>query len=110
MNYTTPDNITFPTKRTTYNFDGVSPENITIETKNNDSSYGEIIYFYDGFANPVQIKTRFNPNVQITQNYLYDNKFRIIEEQALLLRHILNCLIQLQIALICAIIMIHWIE
>jgi YD repeat-containing protein len=80
--YTTPDNITFPTKRTTYNFDGVSPENITIETKNNDSSYGEIIYFYDGFANPVQIKTRFNPNVQITQNYLYDNKFRIIEEQA----------------------------
>lgn len=80
--YTTPDNVTFPTKRTNYSFDGISPENITIETKNNDSSYNEIIYFYDGFANPVQIKTKFSSNVQITQNYLYDSKFRIIEEQA----------------------------
>lgn len=78
----TPDNSTFPTKRTNYSFDGVSPENITIEVKNNDSSYSEVIYFYDGFANPVQIKTKFNPSVQIVQNYLYDNKFRIIEEQA----------------------------
>lgn len=79
--YITPDNAAYPTKRTNYSFEGISPENITIETKNNDSSYSEVIYFYDGFANHVQIKTKFNSNVQITQNYLYDGKFRIIEEQ-----------------------------
>ena len=28
--FTTPDNITFPTKNTTYNFDGISPESIIL--------------------------------------------------------------------------------
>ncbi|HOF44522.1 MAG TPA: DNRLRE domain-containing protein [Candidatus Pacearchaeota archaeon] len=80
--FITPDNSTFPTKRTTYNFDGISPENVVIEMKNNDSSYNEVIYFYDGFANPIQIKTKFNPSAHIVHNYLYDSRFRIIEEQA----------------------------
>ena len=79
--YITPDNVTLPTKRTTYDFDGNSPERIVVETKNNNTDYSESIYFYDGFANPVQIKLKYSSATQIIQSYLYDNKSRIKEDQ-----------------------------
>jgi len=75
------DSVSYPTKRTTYDFDGVAPEKITVETKNNDSYYSESSYFYDGFSNPVQIRLKYDNNLQIVKNYVYDSKFRIIEEQ-----------------------------
>jgi YD repeat-containing protein len=75
------DSLTYPTKRTTYEFDGSAPEKITVETKNNDSSYSEIIYFYDGFSKIVQAKIKYDSNKQIVKSYIYDNKSRVIEEE-----------------------------
>ena len=77
-----PDTESIPTKRTSYDFDGISPERIIVETKNNDTSlYSEITYFYDGFSNPVQIKSKYNTSHQIGRDFAYDAKFRIIEEK-----------------------------
>jgi YD repeat-containing protein len=76
-----PDTPTFPTKRISYNFDGTTPESIIVETKNNDTFYSASISFYDGLSNPVQIRMNFSSTTQIVQNYLYDNKSRIVEEQ-----------------------------
>jgi len=75
-----PDTTISPTKNYTYIFDGLAPEIIKIETKNGENDYSETLYFYDGFSNPVQIKSLLNGN-QIVKNYFYDEKYRIKEEQ-----------------------------
>ena len=75
------DSATNPTKRTTYEFDGISPEKTIVETKNNDTSYSETIYFYDGFSNLFQSRIKYDSSKQIVSSYLYDGKFRIIEEK-----------------------------
>ena len=76
-----PDTTNFPTKNYSYNFDGIAPEIIKIETKNNDSDYMQDIFIYDGFGNVIQTKKLFDNNIQIVKNYFYDNKYRIKEEQ-----------------------------
>ncbi len=74
-----PDTTGSPTKNYTYLLDGTAPEIIKIQSKN-DLGYSEVLYFYDGFSNPVQIKTLFEGK-QIVKNYFYDEKYRIKEEQ-----------------------------
>jgi YD repeat-containing protein len=49
--------------------------------RKNDTFYSASISFYDGLSNPVQIRMNFSSTTQIVQNYLYDNKSRIVEEQ-----------------------------
>lgn len=76
-----PDNLNSPTKIYSYNLDGSAPEYIKVESKNNETDYSEMIYFYDGFSNLIQIKTLYNENLQIIKNYFYDSKFRISQEE-----------------------------
>ncbi|MEK6871335.1 MAG: hypothetical protein AABX16_00355 [Nanoarchaeota archaeon] len=76
-----PDTTSFPTKNYSYSFDGIAPEIIKIETKNNDSSYMQDAFFYDGVGNIIQTKKLFNTNTSIVKNFFYDNKYRIREEQ-----------------------------
>lgn len=76
-----PDTLLSPTKNYTYNLDGAAPEIIKVQTKNNDNDYSEDIFIYDGFSNPVQVRSLFNPSVQIIKNYFYDSKYRISEEE-----------------------------
>ncbi len=75
------DSESYPTKNNTYYLDGVAPEKIRIQTKNNDSYYSESWYYYDGFSNPVQIKLKYDNSTQIVKNFEYDGKFRINKEQ-----------------------------
>ncbi|MFH0978134.1 MAG: DNRLRE domain-containing protein [Candidatus Woesearchaeota archaeon] len=76
-----PDNIISPSKNYTYYFDGVAPEIIRMQTKNNATSYSEDYFIYDGFGNVVQTKTKYSATKQIVKNYFYDSKFRIKAEQ-----------------------------
>lgn len=76
-----PDTSSYPTKKYTYNFDGIAPEAIKIETKNNDNDYSEALFIYDGFSSMIQSKILYEDGNQIVKNYFYDTKFRIKEEQ-----------------------------
>jgi YD repeat-containing protein len=76
-----PDDSTYPTKRYTYDLNGTAPESIKVENKNNQSSYMETIYFYDGIGNLLQSKTLTEDSNQIVKNYFYDSKYRISQEE-----------------------------
>lgn len=50
------DTNSLPTKTYTYTFDGVAPEIIKVSQKTTSNNTIDVYYFYDGFANLVQIK------------------------------------------------------
>lgn len=75
------DTSDFPTKKYTYDFDGIAPEIIKVSQRTTSNNTIESYYFYDGFANLVQIKTPSDNGQQIVKNLFYDGLFRVKEEQ-----------------------------
>ncbi len=74
------DTTDLPTKRYTYVFDGIAPEIIKVSQKTTSNNTIDVYYFYDGFANLVQIKSS-SDNGQVVKNLFYDGLFRVKEEQ-----------------------------
>jgi len=70
------DSSDLPTKKYIYDFDGVAPEKITVKQRTTADKYKQSTYFYDGFANVVQIKEKFNDTTEIDYNIFYDSQFR----------------------------------
>ena len=75
------DTSDFPTKSYTYNFDGVAPETILIKQRTTSNNSIDAYYFYDGFANLVQIKSPADYGQQAVKNLFYDGLFRVSSEQ-----------------------------
>src|SRR3989344_1187863 len=75
------DTSTFPTKSYTYDFDGIAPEIIKVSQKTTSNNTLDVYYYYDGFANLVQIKTPAENGQQVVKNVFYDGLFRVKEEQ-----------------------------
>ncbi|MBI4010246.1 MAG: RHS repeat protein, partial [Candidatus Aenigmarchaeota archaeon] len=75
------DSSNLPTKSYTYDFDGIAPEIIKVSQKTTSNNTIGIYYYYDGFANLVQIKTPAENGQQIVKNIFYDGLFRVKEEQ-----------------------------
>ena len=74
------DSSDFPTKSYTYLMDGTAPETIKVSQKTNANNTIDTYYFYDGFANLVQIKSSTDSG-QVVKNLLYDGMFRVKQEQ-----------------------------
>ncbi len=70
-----------PTKEYSYSFDGSAPEKIMISLKTTGNKTDDISYFYDGFANLVQMKTRLEGSEEVVKNIFYDTSFRVDYEQ-----------------------------
>ncbi len=75
------DSSTLPTKSYSYSFDGVAPEAITISLKTTSNKTNNVRYYYDGFANLIQLKTDVENGQQIVKNILYDGLGRVKQEQ-----------------------------
>ncbi|MBI3035441.1 VCBS repeat-containing protein [Candidatus Woesearchaeota archaeon] len=76
------DNSDFPTKKYIYDFNGVAPEIIKVSQRTTSNNTIDAYYYYDGFANLVQIKSPNDDNSQqVVKNLFYDGMFRIKEEQ-----------------------------
>lgn len=75
------DSNELPTKTYIYTFDGIAPEIIKVSQKTTSNNTLDTYYFYDGFANLVQIKTPADNGQQVVKNLFYDGLFRIKEEQ-----------------------------
>ena len=58
------DTSTFPTKEYTYDFDGIAPEIMKVSQKTTSNNTIDTYYYYDGFANLVQIKSPTDEEVQ----------------------------------------------
>jgi len=76
------DSEDLPTKSYIYNLDGVAPEYITIKQKTTSNKTIDVLYVYDGFSNPVQIKSLASDG-QVVKNLFYDGLFRVSSEQNL---------------------------
>ncbi len=74
------DSVHAPTKKYTYNLDGVAPENIVVELKNN-ANYTVVRYYYDGFAQLVQLKNDIEDSTQVVKNIFYDGLGRVKAEE-----------------------------
>jgi YD repeat-containing protein len=75
------DSTTLPTKKYTYDFNGTAPEKITVSVKSTSNKSNIVHYYYDGFANLVQLKTDIDSDEQIVKNIFYDDQFRVDREQ-----------------------------
>lgn len=75
------DSSDFPTKSYTYNFDGIAPENILVKQRTTSNNTIDTYYFYDGFANLVQIKSPADYGQQVVKNLFYDGLNRVSSEQ-----------------------------
>ena len=75
------DSEDFPTKSYSYNFDSIAPEIILIKQRTTSNNTLDANYFYDGFANLVQIKTPAENGQQVVKNLFYDGLFRVSSEQ-----------------------------
>lgn len=75
------DTSALPTKEYEYIFDGTAPEIIKVSQKTTSNNTIDIYYYYDGFANLVQIKTPAENGQQVVKNIFYDGLFRVNEEQ-----------------------------
>ncbi|MGV8171398.1 MAG: RHS repeat domain-containing protein [Candidatus Woesearchaeota archaeon] len=75
------DSIDLPTKKYIYEFDGIVPEKTTVKQRTTADKYKQSVYFYDGFANLIQAKEKFNDTTEIDYNIFYDNKFRAYKIQ-----------------------------
>jgi RHS repeat-associated protein len=71
----------YPTKNYTYQFDGMAPESIKVSQRTTANKTSDTFYFYDGFAQLVQIKTASYDNKQSVKNFFYDDLGRIKSEQ-----------------------------
>lgn len=74
------DTSDLPTKTYTYSFDGITPELTIIKQKTTANNTLDLYYYYDGFANLIQIKTPAEEG-QVVKNLFYDGLFRVKEEQ-----------------------------
>lgn len=75
------DTTDFPTKKYTYDFDGIAPEIIKVRQRTTSNNTIDTHYLYDGFANLVQIKSPADNGQQVVKNLFYDGLFRVKEEQ-----------------------------
>ncbi|MFC1715686.1 toxin TcdB middle/N-terminal domain-containing protein [Candidatus Poribacteria bacterium] len=75
------DSKSIPTKRYAYIFDGASPEIIKISLRETGDDTADMYYYYDGFANLVQLKTEIEDNNSVVKNIFYDGQGRVAEEQ-----------------------------
>jgi len=73
------DSSSYPTKEYSYDFDGESPERITIYQREatGESKTLNISYFYDGFGNLVQQKKEGVNGNQRVSDYYYDGLSRV---------------------------------
>ena len=60
-----------PTKEYTYTFDGSAPEIIKISLRETGDDTSDTYYYYDGFANLVQLKTAIEDNNSVVKNIFY---------------------------------------
>jgi len=75
------DSYELPTKSYNYSFDGVAPETIKVSSRTSANKTFDTYYFYDGFANFVQMKTPAESNQQVVKNIFYDGSGRVKAEQ-----------------------------
>jgi RHS repeat-associated protein len=75
------DTISLPTKSYTYSFDGITPESVKVSLKTTADNTNDITYYYDGFANLVQLKSDVEDDWQVVKNLFYDGAFRVGSEQ-----------------------------
>ncbi|MBR9677377.1 hypothetical protein GOV04_04505 [Candidatus Woesearchaeota archaeon] len=75
------DSSSLPTKNYEYDFDGNAPEKITVKLKTTANNTDDVNYFYDGFANLVQLKTTVESGQEVVKNIFYDSEFRVDYEQ-----------------------------
>ena len=75
------DTTDFPTKSYTYNFDGIAPEIIKISQRTTSNNSIDNYFFYDGFANLVQLKSPADYGQQVVKNLFYDGLSRVSSEQ-----------------------------
>lgn len=75
------DTSDFPTKKYTYDFDGIAPEIIKVSQRTTSNNTIDTYYVYDGFANLVQIKSPADNGQQVVKNLFYDGLFRVNSEQ-----------------------------
>ena len=73
------DNITYPTTKYEYDFDGIAPEKIKIMKREQSgiSNTLDEYSFYDGFGRLIQNKQESENQKQIVSNTFYDNTGRI---------------------------------
>jgi len=75
------DDEYLPTRRYTYSFDSIAPEIIKVSQKTTANNSIDVYYFYDGFANLVQVKSPADDGQQVVKNIFYDGMFRASSEQ-----------------------------
>ncbi|HIH10616.1 TPA: hypothetical protein HA241_00320, partial [Candidatus Woesearchaeota archaeon] len=75
------DIVSLPTKSYNYSFDGIAPEVETIFLKTTANKTEKGSYYYDGFAQLVQLKSTIENDQQIAKNIFYDSSGRVKAEQ-----------------------------
>ena len=75
------DTMTSPTKSYNYSFDGTAPEAETVFLKTTANKTEKVSYYYDGFAQLVQLKNTIEDDRQIAKNIFYDSSGRVKSEQ-----------------------------
>lgn len=75
------DTYDFPTKSYSYSFDGTAPESIKVSSRISTNKTFDIYYFYDGFANFIQLKNPSDGGNQVVKNIFYDSSGRVRAEQ-----------------------------
>jgi len=75
------DSYYMPTKEYAYTFDGDAPEVITVSLREHNGETVDTYYYYDGFANLVQLKTEIEEDEAVVKNIFYDGLGRVKEEQ-----------------------------
>ena len=75
------DSVSLPTKEYTYTFDSVAPEIIKVSLRDSGGSTADTYYYYDGFANLVQLKISIEDDKAVVKNIFYDGLGRVSSEQ-----------------------------
>ncbi len=75
------DSTSLPTKKYNYSMDGAAPEVVKVSLKTTSNKTNDISYYYDGYANLVQLKTDVENDQQIVKNIFYDGLGRVKAEQ-----------------------------
>ncbi len=75
------DSSSLPTKKYNYSMDGVAPEVVKVSLKTTSNKTNDVSYYYDGYANLVQLKTDVENDQQIVKNIFYDGLGRVKAEQ-----------------------------